>query len=235
MHEDEYHSSWEWTRQHSQWHFDYTRHDQTGEWWQPLGRFQGDWSQDLQTAMNNETKAITWATRKDSPYYRRADGTFEQSKMLHQEENDLRDIGAPVDLALTDVTEQTDIGPVITKMYEFFELQDPWVRLHLQQPGQMFNLHIDKLYDRCPQDPARIVRIMVMLSDWEPGHFYCFGTQNISHWRAGDIHTFAWPDVPHATANAGRTVRPLLIMTGLATDRTREILVQAQADNIYPI
>jgi hypothetical protein len=233
MHEDEYHSSWEWTRQHSQWHFDYTRHDQTGEWWQPLGRFQGDWSQDL--SLTEDTKAITWATRKDSPYYQRPDGTFEQSRMLAQEENDLRDIGAPVDLSLTDVAEQASLGPVLTKMYRYFELEDPWVRLHLQQPGQMFNLHIDKLYDRCPEDPDRIVRIMVMLSDWEPGHFYCFGTQNISHWRAGDIHTFSWRDVPHATANAGRTVRPLLIMTGLATERTREILAQASADSVYAV
>lgn len=235
MHENEYHSSWEWTRQHSRWHFDYSRLDRTGEWWQPLGRFQGDWSQDLAAAMAKNLKAITWATRKDSPYYRRADGSFEQSRMLVQEENDLRDIGAPVDLSLTNVAEQSNIGPVLTKMYEFFQLEDPWVRLHLQQPGQMFNLHIDKLYDRCPDDPGRIVRIMVMLSDWEPGHFYCFGTQNISHWRAGDIHTFSWQDVPHATANAGRTTRPLLIMTGLATDQTREILAQTSADSVYAL
>lgn len=235
MHEEDYTSSWEWTKERSSWHFDHYRHDVTGEWWQPLGRFQGDWSQDLAQAAAAHTHAITWATRKDSPYYRHADGTFEQSKMLQQEENDLRDIGAPVDLALTDVAEQNQIGPTLTRMYEFFALEDPWVRLHLQQPGQMFNIHIDKLHDRCPENPSRVVRIMVMLSDWEPGHFYCFGTQNISHWRAGDVHTFDWPNVPHATANAGRSTRPMLIMTGLATDRTRTILESATADSRYTV
>lgn len=233
MLDEEYSSSWEWTKERSKWHFDYTRHDKTGEWWKPLGRFSGDWSQDLNDAISKSNRSITWATRKDSPYYRKEDGSFEQSKMLEQEENDLREIGAPVNLQLTDISEQHEIGKTLTKMYKFFELEDPWVRLHLQRPGQMFNLHIDKLYDRCPEDPSRIVRIMVMLTDWEPGHFYSFGTQNLSHWKSGDIHTFDWQNLPHATANAGRTVRPLLIMTGLATEKTKHIINNSNSENVY--
>lgn len=230
---EDYSSSWEWTRERSQYHFDWQRRDQAGEWWTPLGRFQGDWSQDLDAAFQGNSHAITWANRKDSPYYRRPDGTFEQSSMIQQEENDLRSTGAPVDLALTDVTEKDDIGPMLSKMYEFFDLEDPWVRLHLQRPGQMFNLHIDKLYDRCPEDPARIVRIVVHLADWEPGQFYAYGTHTLTHWRAGDVHTFDWPNVPHATANASRNSRPTMIMTGLKTARTQEILSAARADSVY--
>ena len=232
---DDYTSSWAWTRERSRYHFDYTRQDQTGEWWTPLGRFQGDWSQDLAAAFQRDTHAITWANRKDTPYYRREDGTFEQSEMIEQEENDLRDIGAPVDLELTDVAEIDAIGPTLTNMYRFFGLEDPWVRLHLQQPGQMFNLHIDKLYDRCPEDPSRIIRIVVHLADWEPGQFYCYGTQTLTHWRAGDAHVFDWPNVPHATANASRSVRPTMIMTGLATDRTQEIIAAANHDRRWSL
>lgn len=232
---EDYSSSWDWTVAHSKYHFDYTRHDQTGEWWRPLGRFKGDWSSELTQAIAQEHHAITWANRKDSPYYQREDGTFEQSSMIEQEENDLRATGAPVDLALTDVVEKDLIGPVLSKIYQTFALENPWVRLHLQQPGQMFNLHIDKLWERCPEEPERIIRIIVNLADWEPGQFYAYGTQTISHWRAGDVHLFDWANVPHATANASRHVRPTMIMTGLATARTKEILAQAHADKIYTL
>ena len=233
--QEEYTSSWDWTVKHSRYHFDNTRADQTGEWWTPLGRFIGNWEDDVARALAKQNRAITWGTRKDSPYYRTEDGGFEQSKMIVQEENDLRSTGAPVDLALTDVAEQADIGPTLTKIYEFFGLEDPWVRLHLQQPGQMFNLHIDKLWERCPEDPERICRIVVHLEDWKPGQFYSYGTQVLTHWRAGDAHTFDWPNVPHATANASRTVRPTMIMTGLKTERTRQVLASASGLSIYPV
>jgi hypothetical protein len=232
---EDYSSSWEWTRERSQYHFDWTKRDQTGEWWTPLGRFVGDWSLDLEDALSKASKPITWASRKDSPYYQKEDGSFEQSKMLAQEENDLRNTGAPVDLKLTDVIEKDDIGATLSKMYQFFELEDPWVRLHIQRPGQMFNLHIDKLQDRCPEDPTRVVRIMVHLTDWEPGQFYNYGTQNITHWAAGDVHTFDWANVPHATANASRSLRPSMIMTGVATDKTKQIIESASKEKRYPI
>lgn len=230
----DYTSSWEWTRERSRYHFDYARRDQPGEWYFPLGRFSGDWSQDLAAAVEREKTAITWATRKYSPYFDQPDGTRVQSEMLTQEENDLREAGYDVNLALTDVIEKNEIGPTLLKMYDFFALDDAWVRLHIQQPGQMFNLHIDKLYSR-EGGPDDVVRIVVHLTDWEPGQFYQYGTYTLSHWQAGDVHTFDWANVPHATANAGRSARPTLIMTGTKTDRTREILSAARADSVYNI
>ncbi len=230
---EDYTSSWEWTVEHSQYHFDWTRRDQPGEWMQYLGRMQGDWSRDLADAMAREHRAITWATRKDSPHYRRADGTFEQSSMIEQEENDLRSAGYATDLELSDVVEEEQFGPDIRKIVEFWGLENPWCRLHLQKPGQMFNLHIDKLYDRCSENPERISRIMIFLADWQPGQFSCYGTHNMSHWRAGDVMTFDWPNVPHASANASRETRPILMMTGLKTDRTRELLYLANAQSVY--
>jgi len=230
----DYTSSWQWTRERSKYHFDYHRRDQPGEYYFPLGRFQGDWSQDLADAASRQKSTITWATRKYSPYYDQLDGTRLQSEMLAQEENDLRDSGYDVDLALSDVIEKPDIGPTLLKMYEFFALEDAWVRLHMQAPGQMFNLHIDKLYGRA-ENPDDVVRIVVMLADWEPGQFYQYGTLTVSHWRAGDVHTFDWPNVPHATANASRSVRPTMMMTGTKTARTLEILAQATADTVYRV
>jgi hypothetical protein len=233
--QSEYASSWDWTVKHSKYHFDNTRQDQPGEWFTPLGRFVGDWQQELQKAIDSNLEAITWATRKYSPYYDQADGTRLQSGMLAQEEHDLESSGAPVDLVLTDVVEATEFGPVFKTMSEYFALEDPWCRLHIQRPGQMFNLHIDKLWERAPDRPEDIFRMVVHLADWEPGQFYAYGTYTMSHWRAGDVHTFDWSNVPHATANASRNLRPTMMLTGLKTEHTKELLKLADKFSIYAV
>jgi hypothetical protein len=155
--------------------------------------------------------------------------------MLEQEENDLRTTGAPVDLKLTDAVFDISAYPTLTRMSEYFAIEDAKIRMHYQQPGQMFNLHIDKLQERCPDDPERVIRMSIMLTDWEPGQFYLYGTTTYSHWRAGDVHIFDWANVPHATANASRSMRPVLQVTGLKTDRTRQLLEQAGPDVLYPL
>ena len=225
---DLYNSSWEWSRAHSQYHFDNTRHDRVGEWYWPLGRFQGDWSEDLQ-AIAQDHKPVTWATRK---FY---NGENDVSAMLRQEEYDLEKSGAPVDLQLTDMTDHLERYPTLWKMAEFFGLEQGKRRVHYQMPGQMFNLHIDKLWEFCPENPDRIVRITVHLTDWEPGQFMQYGNAFHSHWRAGDIHIFDWVNVPHATANASRSPRPTLQITGLKTCRTLEILEKASSCPIYQL
>lgn len=220
-------SSWHWTRKLSKYHFDYGRRDQPGEYYFPLGRFHGDWSQDLADAMTTEKSIITWDPRKYYP-----DGTQIPSELLSQTQNDLRDLGYNIHRTLSDIIHQSDIGPTLIKMSEFFGLKGAGVRLHMQAPGQMFNLHIDKLYDRA-EKPDDVMRIVIMLTDWEPGQFYQYGTFNFSHWRSGDVHTFDWPNVPHATANASRSVRPTMNIIGTKTARTREVLAQASAETVY--
>jgi len=229
-----YTSSWEWTKERSKYHFDYTRRDQPGEYYFPLGRFEGDWSEDLAQALDTEKTTSTWATRSHGMYYDKITGTAVNSPMIPQEEYDLVKAGYSTDLKLTDVVERIKIGPSILKMFEYFELEDPWVRLHVQQPGQMFNYHIDKLYDRT-DDPDNVVRIVVFLADWLPGQFYQYGTLPLSHWKAGDVHTFSWRDVPHATANASRGVRPILFMTGQKTEKTRELLANSTALTVHTL
>jgi len=223
----DYNSSWQWCVDHSRYHFDDSRQDQLGEWFQVLGRFVGNWSDEVAQAQG---KPITWATRK---FYGNDDNTV--SPMLAQEENDLRTIGAPVDLELTDAVFDISAYPTLTRMSEYFGLEDPKIRMHYQQPGQMFNLHIDKLQERCPDDPERVIRMTVMLEDWRPGQFYLFGTHTYSHWRAGDVHIFDWANVPHATANASRHMRPTLQITGLKTEKTQILLDKAGKLIVYPV
>jgi len=223
----DYNSSWQWCVDHSRYHFDDSRQDQLGEWFQVLGRFVGNWSDEVAQAQG---RPITWATRK---FYGNDDDTV--SPMLAQEENDLRTIGAPVDLELTDAVFDISAYPTLTRMSEYFGLEDPKIRMHYQQPGQMFNLHIDKLQERCPDDPERVIRMTVMLEDWRPGQFYLFGTHTYSHWRAGDVHIFDWANVPHATANASRHMRPTLQITGLKTEKTQILLDKAGKLIVYPV
>lgn len=224
-----YDSNWEWCRAHSRYHFDDRRRDQPGEWYQVLGRFQGDWSRDLEAASQDHAP-ITWATRK---FYGDDDDT--QSPMLRQEEHDLTITGAPVDLELTDMIDHLERYPTLWRMAEFFGLEDSKRRVHYQLPGQMFNIHIDKLWERCPDDPDRVIRITVMLTDWRPGQFYLYGTSIYDQWQAGDVHVFDWQNVPHATANASRYPRPTLQITGLKTSRTLQILEKASGDLVYKI
>jgi len=75
-------------------------------------------------------------------------------------------------------------------------------------------------------DPNNVIRIMVMLQDWEPGQFLMYGNQMFDRWRAGDIHTFDWQNLPHATANASLTPRPMLVVTGVKTQETRQLLTK---------
>ena len=225
--QDEYSSSWQRCVDHSRYHFDNFKIDQPGEWFRVLGRFEGNWTEEVAQAQG---KPITWATRK---FYNNDDDTV--SPMLEQEENDLRTTGAPVDLALTDAVFDISAYPTLTRISEYFGIEDAKIRMHYQQPGQMFNLHIDKLQERCPDNPEQVIRMTVMLADWEPGQFYLYGTTTYSHWRAGDAHIFDWANVPHATANASRSMRPTLQITGLKTDRTRELLAEAGPDKRYSV
>ena len=223
----EYDSSWQWCVDHSNYHFDNRRVEKTGEWFQVLGRFVGNWTHEVSQAQG---QPITWATRK---FYSTDDDTV--SPMLAQEQNDLRNTGVPVDLQLTDAVFDISSCPTLTKMSNYFGIEDPKIRMHFQQPGQMFNLHIDKLQERCPDNPERVIRMSVMLTDWEPGQFYLYGTTTYSRWRAGDVHIFDWANVPHATANASRSMRPVLQVTGLKTPRTREMLKVAGPLVTYPV
>jgi len=108
-------------------------------------------------------------------------------------------------------------------MTDYFAMEPTKSKLHIQFTGEVLNMHIDKLYD-LDADPKNVVRVMVMLQDWEPGQFLMYGNEQFDRWRAGDIHKFDWQNIPHATANASNRPRPMLVITGVMTDQTRDIL-----------
>jgi hypothetical protein len=70
---------------------------------------------------------------------------------------------------------------------------------------------------RQPQNTTPIHRLFVALTDWQPGWMFQFGVDHWANWKKGDVVTFDWRNVPHATANAGFSPRPILKITGFST------------------
>jgi hypothetical protein len=118
-------------------------------------------------------------------------------------------------------------------MVDLWGLENVSYRCHVQRPGKCFAPHIDKLWHRNPEDPSRIVRIIVHLSDYEPGQFIMYGNAIHTKWRSGDVHIFDTLNVPHATANLSTIPRPNLTITGLRTEITDQLLKSANKDSTY--
>lgn len=229
-------SNWDWTVAHSEYHFDDSIQDQEGDWFKVLGRFDDPsiWKEERDRLVSNATKSINWSTRK---FYGNRD---DESPMIKQEEYDiLQGGGDPKGLMLTNMVDNFDDYPILTKMKEYFGVEgeddELKVRSHVQFTGQMFNLHIDKLWDRCLEDPESICRITFFLDDWTPGQFILLGNYHYWGWKAGEAYIFDWANVPHATANASNVVRPTIQITGLKSQRTRDIISNGSKETIFKL
>jgi hypothetical protein len=148
------------------------------------------------------------------------------------------------DLGLTDTLINDQIienYPTLMKVVNYFNLKNDTVpyqgrRVHYQQTGQMFPMHLDRFWDSySAEDAPRVVRITMMLADWQPGQFILYGNTVYSQWQAGDIHWFDWINTPHATANASRHPRPTLQMTGLPSPEMQKIIAESTKDTVHYI
>jgi len=217
-------SNWAYGQAKSNYHFDNDLLDKMGQYSFAAGRFEGDWSAELETVKAN-TSPLTWRNRK---------GTV--SDMIDAEEADLVNAGAPADMTISDyyTGDWADI-PKINSMVDVFGLTNVEKKLHVHNLGQGWNIHIDKLEDRNPSDPSRVYRFMVQLTDWEPGHFVLYGNHHHQAWKAGDITWFDWANTPHATANMNYKPRIMLMVTGVATAKTDEFINNATIKNRYSV
>lgn len=200
-------SNWEITKQRSQYHFDNTKLDPRWDTVKLVKQIANTWTEELPAAIA-ASKPVSWRTRGrvNDPLQRR-------SEEYDQEEYDLERIGMPKDYVVTNLN--YDLSPELQRIADSFELDNAMARLHVQWPGQVWNLHIDKLEKWMPADPSKVERYFVQLTDWQPGHFWSFGNYTWQGWRAGDVVTFDWYNVPHCTANAGLTPRITLQVTGV--------------------
>lgn len=209
-------SNWDKTAPRTNYHFDAFKNDPAYDSMRYIGKFEGDWQQELQQTIDN-SNAITWRTRNpiDGP-----------SKDIEAEELDLERTGAGKDLVVTNL--EYELLPVFQRMTDALQLsagdkKTVQSRVHVQFPGQVWNIHIDKLEKWQKDDPHSVYRFMIMLNDWEPGHFIQYGNFIHTHYRAGEIYSFDWYNTPHCTANAGRGPRCTLLVTGVATEATHRL------------
>ena len=111
-------------------------------------------------------------------------------------------------------------------MIDKLGLENSKQAFHIQYPGELLNLHIDKHYEM-NDDPKQVARFFIMLEDWKPGQFLQMGTSFIQ-WRKGDLLWFDWPNMPHASANAGWEPRCLIQITGTITSKTHDLFLGRQ-------
>lgn len=229
----EYSSSWEYTKTFSNYHFDKWQVEQEGEWYHKLGRFVGDWSDDVKHIIN-KSQELSWD--QSTAAGKRPGFPGGVSPMRSQEQYDRQAHGlANVDQTNLVLEDYLDQFPKIKAMIDYWHLDKVSYRAHVQMPGQCFGMHIDKLWHRCPTDPTRIVRMVLCLADYEPGQVIIYGNSALTQWRAGDIHMFDTLNVPHATFNLSTTARPNITITGLRTAKTDELLKAASVDSIYTL
>jgi hypothetical protein len=211
-------SNWETSRSKSTYHFDSTRQDPGYQMVQYLGRMEPTWQKELNSIVADAQPA-TWATRGY-----KGEGIAAPAEDLAAEEYDLTTHGMGRDLPITHLNWR--LPESLQKISNAFALADCMSRIHVQMPGEVWNLHIDKLSKWAPEDPGSVMRIMIQLTDWQPGQFWQYGNHNYHQWCAGDVTTFDWANIPHATANAGFRPRVTLQLTGIRTAATLDYLAQ---------
>jgi len=209
-------SNWELTKQRSQYHFDTERLDPKWDTVEKLGRIAPCWEVELASAIE-QAQPVTWRTRGKP-----GDEKVRSNEEHDREEYDLESYGMDKNYIVTNMN--YDIAPVFQNIADQFCLEDSMARIHVQHPGQVWNLHLDKLEKWMPNDPEKVVRYFIQLNNWEMGHFWSYGNYMWSGWRAGDVSTFDWLNVPHSTANAGHVPRATLQITGIKTSETQVML-----------
>jgi len=205
-------SNWEIQRAKSKYHFDNTVIDPVFDDIQQYGRFVGDWRDEINQVLSS-AKPRTWRNRSK---------TGQPNKLVSEEEYDLESIGADKDMIFANL--DYNLSEKFKRMTDIIGLDRREDRVHVQWPGQVIIKHIDKLEKVNPEDPSIVMRFMIMLTDWDQGHFIQYGNYNYGGWHAGDINTFNWAHTPHSTANAGLTPRVSILTTGLVTEKTRQFM-----------
>ena len=205
--------SWAITKQRSNYHFDNTHFDPEQDRVIYLGNIRPFWLSEL-AAIQKLAQPKTWRTR--------GQGSDRPSEEYDQEDYDLEQFGYGKDYVVGDLS--WEVPATFDRILDWLGMDNCKMRLHVQRPGQVWNLHLDKLEKWHPEDPSRVMRIMIALNDWEPGHFFSYGNYVHSMWRAGDVTTFDWQNIPHSTANAGHNPRITLQITGVVTEKTQNYL-----------
>ena len=162
MNYDNINSAWEFGKSRSSYHF---RTDVIDPRWDTvigLGRFVGDWDEELKIA-EQEAKRVTIHNRRNT-WVGESRGQHDKVKLNQAEKNDVDNVGGDDQKTIFRVNHE--LGPTFKKMVEMIGLQDHESRLHVQFPTESFIGHIDRFdlnYPGIPQE--NLIRIGIMLKD----------------------------------------------------------------------
>jgi hypothetical protein len=139
-------SAWDTTKKRSKYHFDHKHFDPDHDRVIRLGFIPPCWDTELADIVEN-SKAATWRTRG-------AVGKSRPEAELAAEDYDLEREGYGKDYVITNLN--WSIPPVLQNIADQFALDDAMVRIHVQQPGQVWNYHLDKLEKWNPENPDTV-------------------------------------------------------------------------------
>lgn len=100
------------------------------------------------------------------------------------------------------------------------------IRLQIEEPGHYFMLHLDRHkykewnvesgksynYDTLEEFHKHSIFI-VFMKDWSHGQAVQMG-DNFLKWRAGDVFTWDYRNIPHGTSNFGYDTNYIFVITG---------------------
>lgn len=203
-------SNWQIQKDRSNYHFDWLKQESVGYHATWVGRFEGDWDEELKTIIaESEPKTMRSRGKNFHP----------DDPGIESEEYDLEQAGMSADQVI--FRKNWSIEGKFKKMTDYLGLVDTKGAFHIQYPGEMLNLHIDKHAEL--GDPEKVVRFIIFLEDWKPGQVFMMGNEFL-RWRKGDIYWFDWLNIPHATANCGWEPRASITWTGTMTLKTINIM-----------
>ena len=109
----------------------------------------------------------------------------------------------------------------IVDVFEFDRLLN--ARVDVQKPGACVTRHVDD-FTTMTRSGEKIVRIMIMLEEWQPGQILMFGNNVFSSWQKGQVLYSDFEKIPHATSNASWVSRSILVLTGAVSENTLRML-----------
>jgi hypothetical protein len=123
----------------------------------------------------------------------------------------------------------------LDKLTQLFALENSTQTIKTLTPGQTTTLSLDDLNDVAPDNPWRIVKIVVHLTDWEPGHFCNYGNYMHYQWKKGDAYSFDWQNIPYSIANAGNNSLVTYELIGVLTERSDEFIKRLKRFDTYTL
>lgn len=114
--------------------------------------------------------------------------------------------------------DSTNVMPEwVDRMTNLFGMHKQTYTVYRMETCEIMPSHSDHFRTYCRLNdttPDKVNRVVLMLEDWKPGHYFEINGVGVVNWKAGDY--FRWQgDIPHAASNIGTQPRYTLQITGL--------------------